>query len=112
MAPSDPALAAPAPLRAAELTDVLALVAEAGWNQTERDWRIFLDYGSVNAVRTGAGRVVATVATLAYGGFGWISMVLVTAAYRRQGLARALLRGAINDLLRRGCVPVLDATPA
>ena len=112
MAPSDPALAAPAPLRAAELTDVLALVAEAGWNQTERDWRIFLDYGSVNAVRTSAGRVVATAATLPYGGFGWISMVLVTPAYRRQGLAKTLLRGAIDDLLACGCVPVLDATPA
>ncbi len=112
MAPSDSRLIAPAPLRAAELADARALVAEVGWNQTERDWRIFLDYGTVKAIRTGAGRVIATAATLPYGGFGWISMVLVTAAYRRQGLASALLRGAIDDLLASGHVPVLDATPA
>ncbi len=30
-----------------ELGDAQALVAEVGWNQTERDWRIFLDLGNV-----------------------------------------------------------------
>jgi predicted N-acetyltransferase YhbS len=44
--------------------------------------------------------------------FAWISMVLVTAAYRRQGLARRLLRRCVDDLTAGGLVPVLDATPA
>ena len=39
-------------------------------------------------------------------------MVLVTAAQRRQGLARWLLRDCIERLTRRQLVPVLDATPA
>ena len=39
-------------------------------------------------------------------------MVLVTAAFRRQGLATRLMRGAIDDLVDAGLVPVLDATPA
>jgi GNAT superfamily N-acetyltransferase len=110
---ADPALADEAPLRAAELGDADALVAEAGWNQTEADWRIFLDLGAVRAVRTSAGRVVATAATLSYGGrFGWISMVLVAGPYRRQGLARRLMNRCIEDLTGAGVVPVLDATPA
>jgi GNAT superfamily N-acetyltransferase len=117
MAPFDPkladrGLAAPRPLCADEISGAQALVAEAGWNQTERDWRIFLDCGTVRAIRTRDGDVVATTATLPYRGFGWISMVLVRAAWRRQGLASMLLRGAIDDLVDAGLVPVLDATPA
>ena len=46
--------------------DAEALVAEAGWNQVGADWRIFLDFGTVYAVRAD-GRVVATAATLPYG---------------------------------------------
>jgi GNAT superfamily N-acetyltransferase len=102
----------PAPLRPGELGDTQALVAEVGWNQTERDWRMFLEIGRVQAIRTEAGRVIATAATLPYAGFGWISMVLVTAAWRRRGLASQLLRDAIDGLRGAGLVPVLDATPA
>src|SRR5262245_27051865 len=117
MGPSDPTasdrrLTAPAPLLADEIADAQALVAEAGWNQTARDWQIFLAHGTVRAIRTSDGRVVATAATLPYRGFGWISMVLVTASWRRQGLATKLLHGAIEDLIAAGLVPVLDATPA
>jgi GNAT superfamily N-acetyltransferase len=116
MAPSDPnavghGLLQPAPLRPSEIADAQALVAEAGWNQTAADWQAFLDYGKVQAIRA-QGRVVATAATFPYGAFGWISMVLVTAAFRRQGLAARLMRGAIDDLVDAGLVPVLDATPA
>jgi GNAT superfamily N-acetyltransferase len=106
------ALRPPAPLRPDDLGDAQALVAEVGWNQTERDWRMFLELGRVQAIRTDAGRVIATAATLPYGGFGWISMVLVTATWRRRGLASQLLRGAIDELCGAGLVPVLDATPA
>jgi len=105
-------LRTPAPLRPDELGNAQALVAEVGWNQTERDWRMFLELGRVQAIRTDAGRVIATAATLPYGGFGWISMVLVTAAWRRRGLASQLLRNAIDGLCGAGLVPVLDATPA
>jgi GNAT superfamily N-acetyltransferase len=100
-------------LAADELDDAAALVREAGWNQVAADWRIFLELGQAYAVRTSAGRVIATAATLPYGGrFAWISMVLVAGEYRRRGLASRLMRRCIDDLTAAALVPVLDATPA
>lgn len=111
MAPSD--LTPISPLRAAEVAQAEALVAEAGWNQTAADWRAFLDLGTVHAIRSPAGRVVATAATLPYGSrFAWISMVLVTNEFRRRGLATQLLNRCVEDLVARKLVPILDATPA
>jgi GNAT superfamily N-acetyltransferase len=99
-------------LAVSELPDAGALVAEAGWNQVAADWRIFLELGTVYAVRAG-GRVIATAATLPYGDkCAWISMVLVAGDHRRQGLATRLLRRCIDDVLTVRLVPVLDATPA
>lgn len=112
MAISDPALETESPLTAAELDDAEALVREAGWNQNSADWRTFLDLGTVHAVRSGEGRLVATAATLPYGGrFAWIGMVLVAGDYRRRGLATRLLRRCMDDLISARLVPVLDATP-
>lgn len=112
MALSDPALATESFLRPDELGDANALVRESGWNQIDADWRVFLELGRVYAVRNSENRVVATAATLPHEGkFAWISMVLVNADYRRQGLATRLLRRCIDDLTASGLVPVLDATP-
>ncbi len=94
------------------LADADALVREAGWNQTPDDWRAFLDFGTVYAIRD-KGRVIATAATLPYGGkFAWISMVLIAGYYRRQGLGTKLMQRCLDDLLAANLVPVLDATPA
>ena len=112
MAHSDPALGVESLLSPAELDDAEALVREAGWNQTAADWCIFLELGRAYAVRTGAGRVVATAAMLPYGRFAWISMVLVAGDHRRRGLATRLVRRCIAELTAADCVPVLDATPA
>ena len=98
-------------LHPADLADAEALVREAGWNQNALDWRIFMDRGTTYAVRD-AGRVIATAATLPYGQFAWVSMVLVAGQHRRRGLGTRLLRRAIDDLTAAGVVPVLDATPA
>jgi GNAT superfamily N-acetyltransferase len=100
-----------APLAAAEVPDAGALVREAGWNQLAADWEIFRALGTVHAARVGP-RVVATAATLPYGDFAWISMVLVNGEYRRHGLGTRLLKRCIEQLTSQGCVPVLDATPA
>jgi GNAT superfamily N-acetyltransferase len=112
MAASDPALDTQSTLRADEIGDAEALVRESGWNQIVADWRIFLDLGHVYSVRTGAGRVIATAATLPYGRFAWISMVLVAKEFRRRGLASRLMRCCVDDLAAAGTIPVLDATPA
>ncbi len=111
MAASDPAIETATPLRPEDLGDADALVRDARWNQVAADWRIFLDHGNVYAVRTGAGRVIATAATLPYGRFAWISMVLVLTEFRRRGLASRLMRRCIGDLVAAGQVAVLDATP-
>jgi GNAT superfamily N-acetyltransferase len=112
MAISDLRLAVKSSLSASELDDVGALVREARWNQLPADWRVFIALGRVYAAHTDAGRIVATTATLPYGGrFAWISMVLVAGEYRRRGLATRLMRWAIDDLAAAGLVPVLDATP-
>jgi GNAT superfamily N-acetyltransferase len=112
MAPSELHFAAKSALSSSELADANALVTEARWNQVEADWRIFLGQGRVYAASTDTGRIVATTATLPFGGrFAWISMVLVTGEYRRRGLATRLLQMAMDDLAAASLVPVLDATP-
>lgn len=112
MAPSD---ARGAPIEALHGDDVdaaLALSAEAGWNQVAADWRLMLQLGSGFAVRD-AGRLVATALALPYPpAFGWVSMVLVHAPYRRRGLATRLVERATSALYEAGLLPVLDATPA
>lgn len=101
------------PLAESDLQAAQELVAEAGWNQNAADWRIFLDLGRAFAVKDEGGRLAATAATLPYpSGFGWISMVLVSGPFRRQGIATRLLQRCIGALREAGMVPVLDATPA
>ena len=89
----------------------LLLSTEAGWNQSEADWRFFLSQGVVFGMRVGA-RLVATAALLPYSaGNAWISMVLVTADFRRRGIATKLVDACLNAAARRGLTAWLDATP-
>ena len=70
----------------------LLLSTEAHWNQSEADWRFFLEKGIVFGVRDRGGRLVATAALLPYATTdAWISMVLVAASWRRRGLATRLV---------------------
>ena len=71
-----------------------------------------LDIGRGWGVSLADGTLIASTLVLPYGGFAWISMVLVHPNHRRQGHASRLLRTAIADLRGRGLTPVLDATPA
>jgi GNAT superfamily N-acetyltransferase len=91
----------------------LVLSTEAHWNQNEADWRFFLSKGVVFGVRDHAGRLVATAALLPYSaGNAWISMVLVTQAWRRRGLATRLVDACLNKAGELGLTTWLDATPA
>src|ERR1700738_3704891 len=90
----------------------LVLSTEAHWNQTEADWRFFLSKGVVFGVRDGD-RLVATAALLPYSsGNAWISMVLVTADWRRRGIATRLVDACLNAATKLGLTTWLDATPA
>jgi GNAT superfamily N-acetyltransferase len=90
----------------------LALSTEAHWNQNEADWRFFLSDGIVFGVRRRA-ELVATAALLPYSsGNAWISMVLVTAEWRRRGIATQLVDACLNAAAKRNLTTWLDATPA
>ena len=90
----------------------LGLSTEAHWNQTESDWRFFLSNGIVFGVRHGA-TLVASAALLPYSnGNAWISMVLVTADWRRRGIASRLVDACLSAAAKRGLTTWLDATPA
>jgi GNAT superfamily N-acetyltransferase len=91
----------------------LALSAEVHWNQNEADWRFFLGQGTVFGSHDKDGRLIATAALLPYtSGNAWISMVLVTANWRRRGLATKLVDACLDAATTQGFVTWLDATPA
>lgn len=101
------------PLAAGDIAGALALSAAAGWNQNAADWRYMIGRGPGWACCDGQGRLVATALTLPCGRrFGWIGMVLVTAAWQRRGIAGRLLEAAVAALVERGVTPGLDATEA
>jgi GNAT superfamily N-acetyltransferase len=101
------------PLGPQDIGAGLALSEEAGWNQIDEDWAWMIRAGRGWACTDETERVVATALTLpGTGAFGWISMVLVTGAWQRRGIASALMARSIEALKAAGKVPGLDATPA
>jgi GNAT superfamily N-acetyltransferase len=91
----------------------LALSTEAHWNQNEADWRFFLSQATVFGVRDHDGHLVASAALLPYvSGNAWISMVLVTASFRRRGIATRLIDACLDAAAKQGSATWLDATPA
>lgn len=100
------------PLGPDDIADGLRLCRAAGWNQERADWELFLALrpeGCFAAVRQGT--VIGTVTTLAFGGRGWIGMVLVDPDHRRLGIGTRLLEAAMASLQDCACIK-LDATSA
>ena len=86
----------------------------AGWNQTEHDWRGYLEFEPHGCfIAEVGGFPVGTATTIRYGDcFGWIGMVLVHPERRRLGVGSQLLRRAIAYLQTTGVSSIkLDATP-
>ena len=102
-----------APLSIADAPAGVSLSAEAGWNQTAADWRLMITLGEATGVRDATGALVASALVLPFDGpFAWISMVLVTGAHRRRGIATTLMAHCMARLDALGLTPVLDATDA
>ena len=87
--------------------DIVAGMLATGLTRDKR-LRLFIDVGTNSEIALGCNeRVVATAATLPYGHFAWISMVLVLPEYRRGGLGTRLLERCVAALDGEGRVPVL-----
>ena len=100
------------PMRRADIPDGLRLCRASGWNQTEHDWQHFLTVAPNGAlVALDDERVIGSVATLPYGPFAWISMVLVDPDARRRGVGTLLLERGLA-LIPNEVTARLDATPA
>ncbi len=91
----------------------MRLKNQAGWNQTEADWRRFLELepeGCFVAERNG--QPAGTATTCVFDSVGWIAMVLVDETQRHRGIGSRLVERALAYLQRRGVRTVrLDATP-
>lgn len=99
-------------MRPSDVPAGLALCRASGWNQTSEDWQHFLTAAPHGAlVAEQAGDVIGTAATLPYGPFTWISMVLVNPAARGRGVGTLLLERGLA-LIPGGTTARLDATPA
>lgn len=100
-------------LRAEDIPSAAQLSAQAGWNQTEEDWRTLLDLSPEGCLAIEVdGHVAATTTLLCYGRkLAWIGMVLTKAEYQRRGFARRLLAQALEMANQMGIATVkLDAT--
>ena len=90
----------------------MKLSGQAGWNQTQADWRRFIELepegcfvGELN------GHSVGTTTTCIFRKTAWIAMVLVDVNARGKGVGTTLLKHSIDYLEGRQVKTIrLDAT--
>lgn len=102
-------------LTAADIPRAKQLSDAAGWNQTQNDWRLLIEIAPENCFGYDLdGCLVATTTLVSYGKtMAWIGMVLTHPAYRGRGIARQLVRKALEVADARKIPTVkLDATDA
>ncbi|HEY6337499.1 MAG TPA: GNAT family N-acetyltransferase [Candidatus Sulfotelmatobacter sp.] len=100
-------------LRADDVPTAFQLSAQAGWNQTEEDWRMLLELSPEGCLGIEVdGHLVATTTLFFYKRrLAWIGMVLTSPDYRRRGLAKKLLTHCLKQADRMGIETTkLDAT--
>ena len=100
-------------LRAEDVSAAFQLSAQAGWNQTEEDWRTLLDLAPETCFGIDIrGELASTTTLICYGQrLGWIGMVLTKSKFQRRGLARKLLQHTLNVADKMGIETLkLDAT--
>lgn len=101
------------PLRHDDLDAALGLSRQAGWNQTEGDWRRLLELHPDSCFAWREDGILAGTGTLAiYGGeVAWIGMVIVGRTFRGRGIGKKMLDELVRTGKQRGCRIIgLDAT--
>lgn len=97
-----------------DIPGALELCRASGWNQIAWDWeRLIEQEPTACFVVKDRTKVIGTVTTTRYGRqLAWIGMMLVHEAYRRQGIAKTLIKTCLDYLHSKGtrCIK-LDATP-
>jgi len=80
-------------LGVADIASALMLSTQAGWNQTEDDWRMLIDLAPDGCLGVEVdGELAATTTLVCYGQrLAWLGMVLTKIEFRGCGLARRLL---------------------
>ena len=99
-------------IREADLEGAMKLSAAAGWNQTEKDWRLLIDnVDNVCLLAESGGKVIGTTTAINYANeIAWIGMVLVDKEYQGQGISKSLLTDIFKRLEHVKSIK-LDATP-
>ena len=100
-------------MTAADVPLGMRLREQAGFNQTETDWRRFLDLEPEGCfVAELDGEPVGTVTNCVFDSVGWIAMLLVDQRVRGRGIGTRLTEHALAYLAARGVRTArLDATP-
>ncbi len=96
-----------------DIRDAMKLSNAEGWNQTEKDWKVFIENPENVCMLAECGnRVIGTTTAINYSNqVAWIGMVLVDKEYRGQGISKSLLTDVFKKLESFKSVK-LDATPA
>jgi ribosomal protein S18 acetylase RimI-like enzyme len=101
------------PMRTADIASAIKLSKAEGWNQTEKDWKLFIENpGNVCLLAEFDNNVIGTTTAINYSNkIAWIAMVLVDKEYRGRGVSKSLLTNILQQL--QSCTSVkLDATAA
>jgi GNAT superfamily N-acetyltransferase len=99
-------------MTAADIPLGMRLKEQAGWNQTEADWRRFLALEPTGCFAAEyKDEPVGTTTACIFGKVAWIAMVLVDERVRGRGIGKALMEHALAYLDAAGVRSVrLDAT--
>ena len=101
------------PMQLNDVASAMTLSTAEGWNQTEKDWKLFIQTtGNVCIVAEADNKIIGTTTAMNYANkVAWIAMVLVDREYRGRGVSKALLENVLEKLQHCSSVK-LDATPA
>lgn len=101
------------PMEQSDVTNAMKLSNAEGWNQTESDWKLFLENpGNTAMVAACDNKIVGTTTTINYSNkVVWIGMVLVDKEYRGWGISKVLLTDIFKKIGTEISIK-LDATPA